>query len=104
MLAWSIVSTVCNASSIMSGDEAEEKLRQISEWLDVYANSTDPFVQAAEEQLSALRALERNNRSPITLLKEHPFLSLAVVSLEGTTLKPFITIVHQSVLSKLTRT
>ena len=81
----------------MSGDDVEEKKRQISEWLDVYANSTDPFVQAAEEQLSAVRALERNNCSPIALLEEHPFLSVAVVSLEGTTLKPFITIVHHVV-------
>ena len=81
----------------MSSNNVEEKKQQISEWLDVYGNSTDPFVQAAEEQLSALRALERNNRSPITLLKEHLFQSLAVVSLEGTTLKPFITIVHHIV-------
>ena len=40
---------------------------------------------------------QKNNRSPITLLKEHPFLSLAVVSLEHTTLKPLITIVHHVV-------
>ena len=97
MLAWSIVSTVCSVSSIMSGDDIEEKKKQISEWLDVCANLTDPFVQAAEEQLSDLRALERNNCSPITLLKENPFMSLAVVSLEVTTLKPFIIIVHHIV-------
>ena len=64
----------------MSGDDVEEKKRQISEWLDVYANSSNPSVRAAEEQLSALCALEKNNCSPIALLKEHPFLSVAVVS------------------------
>ena len=49
---------MCIASS-MSGDEGEEKKRQISEWLDVYANSSDPSVCAAEDQLPALRALEK---------------------------------------------
>ena len=81
----------------MSGDEGEEKKRQISEWLDVYANSSDPSVCAAEDQLPVLRALEKRNCSPIALLEQYPFLSVAVVSLEGTTLKPFITIVHHVV-------
>ena len=44
-----IITTVLTASGIMSGDKVEEKKRQISEWLDVYANLTNPFVQAAEE-------------------------------------------------------
>ena len=81
----------------MSGDDVEEKKRQISEWLDVYANSSDPSVRAAEEHLPALRTLEKKNSSPIALLEEYPMLSVAVVSLEGTTLKPFITIVHHVV-------
>jgi hypothetical protein len=81
----------------MSGDDVEEKKRQISEWLDVYANSSEPPVRAAEDQLPALRALEEKNCSPIALLEQYPFLSVAVVSLEGTTLNPFITIVHHVV-------
>jgi hypothetical protein len=43
----------------MSGNNVEEKKQQISEWLDVYANTTNLRVQAAEEHLSALRTLKK---------------------------------------------